>query len=40
MNDLIEKYGQKNFIEALRVSEAKRITKMSYIEGILRNEKL
>ncbi len=40
MNDLIEKYGQKNFTEALRVSEAKRITKMSYIEGILRNEKL
>jgi len=39
MNDLIEEYGQKEFMQALRVSEAQRKVKMSYIEGILRNEK-
>ena len=39
MNDLINEYGQKNFIEALRISEAQRKVKMAYIEGILRNEK-
>ncbi|MBQ6335156.1 MAG: DnaD domain protein [Erysipelotrichaceae bacterium] len=39
MNDLIEEYGQKAFMEALRVSEAQRKVKMAYIEGVLRNEK-
>ena len=39
MNDLINEYGQSKFIEALRISEAQRKVKMSYIEGILRNEK-
>ena len=39
MNDLLEKYGDKKFIEALRIAEAQRKLSMSYIEGILRNEK-
>lgn len=39
MNDLIEEYGQKEFMQALRISEAQRKVKMSYIEGVLRNEK-
>ena len=39
MNDLIEEYGQKQFIEALRISEAQRKVKMAYIEGVLRNVK-
>ena len=39
MNDLLEKYGNDRFIEALRIAEAQRKLTMSYIEGILRNEK-
>lgn len=39
MSDLINTYGQKKFIEALRVSEAQRKFRMSYIEGVLRDEK-
>ena len=39
MSDLIEEYSQDKFIEALRIAEAQRKLKMSYIEGILRNEK-
>lgn len=39
MSDLLEEYGQNRFIEALRIAEAQRKFKMSYIEGILRNEK-
>ena len=39
MNELIDEYSQKAFIEALRIAEAKRKLKMAYIEGILRNEK-
>ncbi len=39
MNDLLEKYGKEHFIEALRIAEAKRKLSMSYIEGILRNDK-
>ena len=39
MNDLISEYGQKPFIEALRIAEARRKLKMAYIEGVLRNEK-
>ena len=39
MNDLLETYGQEKFIEALRLAEAHRKLSMSYIEGILRNEK-
>ena len=39
MNDLIEEYGQKNFMQALRVAEAQKKLRMSYVEGILRNEK-
>ena len=39
MNELIDEYSQKSFIEALRIAEAKRKLKMAYIEGILRNEK-
>ena len=39
MSDLINEYGQNKFIEALRIAEAQRKYKMSYIEGILRNEK-
>ena len=39
MNDLLETYGKEKFIEALRLAEAHRKLSMSYIEGILRNEK-
>lgn len=39
INDLLEEYGQKSFIQALRIAEAQKKLKMSYIEGILRNEK-
>ena len=38
MNDLIEEYGQKSFQQALRIAEAQKKLRMSYIEGILRNE--
>ena len=39
MNDLLEQYGKDHFIEALRIAEAQRKLSMSYIEGILRNDK-
>ena len=39
MNDLLETYGQDKFNEALRLAEAHRKLSMSYIEGILRNDK-
>lgn len=39
MNDLISEYSEKSFIEALRVAEAQRKIKMTFIEGVLRNEK-
>ena len=39
MNDLLDIYGNKKFIQALRIAEAQKKIKMSYIEGILRNEK-
>ena len=39
MNDLLDTYGDKKFVQALRVAEAQKKLKMSYIEGILRNEK-
>ena len=39
MNDLLEQYGKEHFIEALRIAEAQRKLSMSYIEGILRNDK-
>lgn len=38
MNDLLDQYGQNKFIQALRIAEAQKKLKMSYIEGILRNE--
>ena len=38
MNDLIDEYGQKRFNQALRIAEAQKKLKMSYVEGILRNE--
>ena len=36
-SDLIEKYGQNNFLDALRIAEAKRSVKMPYVEAILKN---
>ena len=39
ISELSEIYGEKKFIEALRLAEAKRTLKIAYIEGILRNEK-
>ena len=39
ITELLEVYGEKKFIEALRLAEAKRTYKVAYIEGILRNEK-
>ena len=39
ISELSETYGEKKFIEALRLAEAKRTFKVAYIEGILRNEK-
>ena len=39
ISELSEIYGEKRFIEALRLAEAKRTYKIAYIEGILRNEK-
>ena len=39
MNELIAAYGEKQFKQALRIAEAQKKLKMSYIEGILRNEK-
>ena len=39
ITELLDTYGEKKFIEALRLAEAKRTFKIAYIEGILRNEK-
>ena len=39
MTDLINKYGEKKFNEALRIAEANKKLSMSYVEGVLRNEK-
>ena len=39
LNDLLDTYGQDRVLQALRVAEANRKLKMSYVEGILRNEK-
>ena len=38
-SDLINEYGEQAFIHALRIAEANKKYKLSYIEGILRNEK-
>ena len=39
VNDLIKEYSQKEFLEAVRIAEANRKLRISYIEGILRNGK-
>ena len=39
VNDLIEQYGENKFIDAIRIGEAYRKNNLSYVEGILRNEK-
>lgn len=39
MNDLLNQYKEKDIIEAIRIAEANRKLKLSYIEGILRNGK-
>ena len=39
ITELLGVYGEKKFIEALRLAEAKRTYKIAYIEGILRYEK-
>ena len=39
LNDLLNEYSEKQVIEAIRVSEANRKLKLSYIEGVLRNDK-
>ena len=39
VNDLLEQYGQKSLLNASRIAEANGKMKLSYIEGILRNEK-
>ena len=36
---LVNEYGENNFIEAVRIAEAKRKLNLAYIEGILKNEK-
>jgi len=38
INDLLDKYGQDAFLQAVRVADGNRKLKLSYIEGILRNE--
>lgn len=37
-NELIEKYGENKFIDALRMAEAYRKHNLAYVEGILKNE--
>ena len=37
-NDLVNDYGEKKFMQAVRIAEASRKVRMAYIEGILRNE--
>jgi len=39
VNDLVNEYSEKKFLEAVRIAEAYKKLKLSYIEGILRNEK-
>lgn len=39
VNDLLNEYGEKDLLEAVRIAEANRKLKLSYIEGILRNAK-
>ncbi len=36
-NDLMEQYGEKGFVDAVRIAEANRKVSMAYIEGILKN---
>lgn len=39
VNDLVEKYGENKYKDALRVAEACNKRTLYYIEGVLRNEK-
>ncbi len=39
VNDLIEKYGENDLIDAVRSAEAYRKYSLAYVEGILKNEK-
>ena len=39
VNDLLNEYSEKQILEAVRIAEANRKLKLSYIEGILRNGK-
>lgn len=39
VNDLLNTYTDKDILEAARIAEAKKKLNLSYIEGILRNEK-
>lgn len=39
INDLLNEYSEKDILEAVRIAEANRKLKLSYIEGILRNGK-
>lgn len=39
VNDLLNEYSQKDILEAVRIAEANRKLKLSYVEGILRNGK-
>ena len=39
VNDLLNAYSEKDFKQAVRIAEANRKLKLSYIEGILRNGK-
>jgi len=38
VNDLLSIYSEKQILEAVRIAEANRKLRLSYIEGILRNE--
>ena len=39
VNDLVEKYGENKYKDALRIAEAYNKRALDYIEGVLRNEK-
>lgn len=39
LNDLLNEYSEKDILQAVRIAEANRKLKLSYIEGILRNGK-
>ena len=39
LNDLLNDYSEKDILQAVRIAEANRKLKLSYIEGILRNGK-